>query len=370
MRVLFLAWKDINHPAAGGAELVLWELAKRLVGDSHEVTVLTCGYDGAADRENLDGIDVIRVGNNRYAHSFQALIYYIRHLRNKYDAVIETANTAPYFAVFFGRRSKRYLLYHQLAREIWFYETKPPLSYVGYYLLEPVATFLLSLSGVSVITVSESTKKDLVRFGFRQDLIHIISEGIKLKPVADLKSIKKFDKPTLLSLGALRAMKRTADQVAAFEMAKASIPDLQLKIAGSSDDPYGKDVLQRIAASQYKEDIEYLGKVSESEKTNLMQRCHLILVTSIKEGWGLIVTEAASQGAPAVVYDVDGLRDSVRDGETGVVNEVKPAALASSVTSTLQNTARYERIRKAAWEWSKEITFDRAYSDFRKVVDS
>lgn len=368
-KILWLAWKDIKHPAAGGAEVVLWELSKRMIAEGHEVTVLTCGYEGAGDKDIIDGVNVIRVGNSRYLHPFQALVHYVRHMRNKYDIVIETVNTASYFSVLFGGTAKRYLLNHQLAREIWYYETKAPLSHVGYYILEPLALRLLSLANVPTITVSESTRKDLMRFGFRPDLIHIISEGTELEPVKDLEAIKKYDKPTLLSLGALRAMKRTQDQIAAFEMAKAGIPDLQLKIAGSANDPYGKETLQKIAASQYASDIEYLGKVSHGDKISLMQQCQLILVTSLKEGWGLIVTEAASQGTPAIVYDVDGLRDSVRNGKTGVITATKPSALAEAITQTLNDRELYNAYRQAAWSWSKEITFDKSYTDLKGVLD-
>lgn len=367
--ILWLAWKDPGHPQAGGAEVVLWEHAKRMVKDGHAVTVLTCGYAGAKDRETIDGIDVIRVGNNRYAHSFQALLYYLKHLRNKYDVVIETVNTAPYFAVLFGGRGKRYLLYHQLAREVWFYETKAPLSQLGYYVIEPVATWLLSLSNVPTITISDSTSKGLRRFGFRADKLHVISEGIELQPIQDLNTVQKYERPTMLSLGALRAMKRTLDQVAAFDMVKASLPDLQLKVAGGgANELYGKEVLQRIAASPHKDDIEYLGKVSEADKINLMQQCHVITVTSLKEGWGLIVTEAASQGTPAVVYDVDGLRDSVRDGVTGSITKTNPTALAQAITETLTNRETYDRYRQAAWQWSKEITFDKSYLNLSEVI--
>lgn len=368
MTILWLAWKDLNHPGAGGAEVVLWELSKRMIAEGHEVTVLTCGYDGATDNDVVDGVKVVRVGTSRYIHPFQALFHYLRYMRSTYDIVIETVNTASYFSVLFGGSAKRYLLNHQLAREIWYYETRAPLNHVGYYILEPLALRLLSLANVPTITVSESTRKDLIGFGFRPDLIHIISEGIQLDPVEDLQATKKYDKPTLLSLGALRAMKRTQDQIAAFEMAKANIPDLQLKIAGSSIDEYGKETLQKIAASPFASDIEFLGKVSHQDKIMLMQKSHLILVTSIKEGWGLIVTEAASQGTPAIVYDVDGLRDSVRSGKTGVVTATNPTAMAQAVTETLNDQTAYDSYRQAAWQWSKEITFDKSYSDLKGVL--
>lgn len=369
MNILWLTWKDHKHPTAGGAEVVLYELSRRLINDGHSVTWLTCGYPGNTPHETTDGIDIIRIGKNRYAHSYQALTYYVRRLRNKFDIVIEVVNTAPYFSVFFGKKSRRYLLYHQLAGDVWFHEAKLPVSIIGRYILEPTATMLLSKADAKTIAMSESTKKDLRRFGFRNEKMHTISEGIQLKPIASLTEVSKFSKPTLLSLGALRAMKQTIHQIEAFEYAKQDIPDLQLKIAGKADGAYGKRVLKRINDSPYKSDIEYLGRVSDDTKISLMQQSHLILVTSIKEGWGLIVTEAASQGTPAIVYDVDGLRDSVRQGVTGLITTANPRALAAGISSALSDTNSYQSLRNAAWDWSKQITFDNAYSDFKAVLE-
>jgi glycosyltransferase involved in cell wall biosynthesis len=368
MSILWLTWKDYNHPGAGGAEVVLRELSKRLAADGHKVTFLTVGYPGAKKREVLDGIEIIRVGRNRYLHSFQALFYYLRHLRNKFDVVVEVVNTAPYFGVLFGGRAKTYVFYHQLAREVWFHEAKPPLSHFGYYVLEPLATRILARAGAPLITVSDSSQKDLARYGFLSERSHIISEGLEIEPVASLGSIKKFARPTILGFGAVRGMKRTLDQVAAFEIAKQEVPDLQLILAGDTSGSYGEQVLKRIANSPYVADISVKGRVSKEEKIELMRRSHIIAVTSVKEGWGLIVTEANSQGTPAVVYNVDGLRDSVRNNQTGLVCDESPAALADGITRLMQDNELYKTLQLEAWEWSKKCTFDRCYQDFTEAL--
>jgi len=357
------------HPGAGGAEIVLWQLSRRLVDEGHAVTLLTSSYGAALSREHVDGIDIIRIGRNRYLHSAQALMHYARQLRDKHDTVIEVVNTAPYFSAFFGKKSKRYLLYHQLAREVWFHETRAPLSYFGNYLLEPTATRILGRTGVPAIAMSESTRQDLLRYGFKPELTHTISEGIEIDPAADITRLKKFKRPTLLGLGTLRAMKRTLVQIEAFEIAKRTMPALQLKLAGSSEGSYGKRVLARIDASPYAADIEYLGHISKEDKIKLMQKSHALLYTSIREGWGLVVTEAASQGTPAVVYDVPGLRDSVRHSSTGIIVPPTADSLAEGILILLHDPKRYEVIRQAAWEWSKLITFDQSYKDFKGVIE-
>lgn len=368
MNILWLTWKDYTHPQAGGAEVVLRELSKRLVADGHHVTFLTARHPGSPAHEMLDGVEVIRIGRNRYSHSFQALGYYMRHLRGKYDVVVEVVNTAPYFGVLFSGRAKPFLFYHQLAREVWFHEAKSPLSQAGYYALEPLATRLLARSRAPLITISDSTLQDLSKYGFQQDRAHIITQGIELEPLPSLQGIEKMPEPTVLSMGAMRAMKRTLDQVKAFELAKQRVRNLKMIVAGDGSGPYGQRVLDYIAHSEFARDISYEGRVSRERKIELMRSAHVMCVTSVKEGWGLIVTEAASQGTPAVVYDVDGLRDSVRDGRTGLVVPPYTLALANGIINLCTDRPLYQKIRAAAWQWSRRLTFDKSYQDFKQAV--
>jgi glycosyltransferase involved in cell wall biosynthesis len=65
-----------------------------------------------------------------------------------------------------------------------------------------------------------------------------------------------------------------------------------------------------------------------------MSRAHALLVTSVREGWGLVVDEAAACGTPAIAYDVAGLRDSV-PAAGGVLVPPNPEALASQALTRL-----------------------------------
>lgn len=367
-KILWATWKDHKHPQAGGAEVVARELTQRMAAEGHEVTILTCGYPGSSHLENSEGIQFVRVGSSRYLHPFQAMAYYFKYMRGGYDVVVEEVQgCAPYFISYFERKP-RFLLYHQLARINWLYEVPRPFSYVGYWLIAPLATKLAALSKAPVITVSESTRQALSHYGFPVQKSHIISEGLHFNRLKSLKGVGKYKRPTILSFGAMRAMKRTLDQVKAFEIAKRSMPELQMKVGGSTSGAYGKKVQDYISHSPYKDDIEVLGKVSSQTKSELMQKSHVILVTSVEEGWGLIVSEANGQGTPAVVYNVSGLRDSVRNGETGIVTETNPEALAAETVGLLNKPEKYERLRRNGWKWSKDLIFDASYRDFKQVI--
>ena len=364
MKLLWFTWKDLSHPQAGGAERVNEEIAKRLARDGHEVILLVGGFKGGTPDEQREGYRIIRLGN-RYTVYWYAYRHYKKHLKGWADLVIDEMNTIPFFCKFYVKE-RNIMFVHQLCREIWFYQMPLPISLVG-FLIEPL--YLRLLSDRKVVTVSESTKKDLMRFGFSAENIHIISEGINIEPISNPNHVRKFEHPTLLSLGAIRSMKRTLDQIQAFEIAKKEIPFLRLIIAGAANGSYGKKIKSMTKMSIYASDIEYRGAVSEKEKQELMQKCHAILVTSVKEGWGLIVTEANSQGTPAIVYDVDGLRDSVQDGKTGVLTEANnPISLARRIIVLLQNEARYDTLRFAAWQYSRQFNSEISYTDFLGVI--
>lgn len=366
MNIVWFTFKDLDNPQAGGAEVVNEELAARLAADGHKVTFLTAGFKGDEHVTERRGFTIIRTGG-RYTHYYTAGEYYRRH-RGKFraDLVIDECNTLPYFAGFYAK-TRTVLFFHMLCRQIWFYQMPQPISTVG-YLLEPLYLRFLKPKS-EIITVSGSTRRDLMRHGFPEANIAVISEGIQLEPVASLTEVTKFDHPTLLVHGSIRPMKRTLEAVKAFELAKAKLPDLRLIVSGDATGRYGQKVLEYLRSCPSAGSIQYVGRVTETAKRDLMRRAHGLLVTSVKEGWGLVVTEAASQGTPAVVYDVDGLRDSVRPGETGLIAaENTPAGLAAQIEVLLADPIRYEALRTAGWGWAKTITFDKSYADFKKAL--
>jgi len=364
MRIVWFTWKDRKNPAAGGAETVDDGLATRLARDGHEVLFVTAGFPGGAHEEAVNGYRIVRLGN-RFSVYWSAYRYYKKNLQGKADLVIDEINTIPFFCKLYVKE-KNIVFCHQLCRQIWFYQMAFPINLIG-YLLEPL--YLRLLSKQTALTVSESTKKDLQRYGFKADSIHVFNNGLELEPSKDLKTISKFPAPTVLCLGTLRSMKRALHVVHGFEIAKEKITNMQLIIAGEGNTSYGKKVLNHIQRSTCRESIQYLGKVSFEKKIELMQRSHVICVTSVKEGWGLIVIEANSQGTPAVVYDVDGLRDSVRDGVTGLIcGKNTPQDLSEKVVSLLHNDNLYGSLRNQAWENSKRMTFENSYRQFISMI--
>lgn len=176
MKILWFTWKDSKHPAAGGAELVNEELAKRLVQDGHEVIFIVAKFGGAARRDEQNGFRIIRLGSEYRVYP-AAGFYYRRHLCGWADVVIEEVNTIPFFTRYYVKEPK-VLFFHQLCRRIWLYQQPFPFSVMG-YLAEPF--YLRLINDLPVITVSQSTRNDLLRYGFNPARITVINEGNPLQ---------------------------------------------------------------------------------------------------------------------------------------------------------------------------------------------
>ncbi len=364
MNVLWFSWKDTKHPQAGGAEAVSTQLMQRLVRDGHNVRLVTAGYNDAPWHQVLNGIETFRVGG-RFTVYPKAFWLFRRKLSYWPDLIIDEMNTIPFGCAFYTRK-KCVLLTYQLARKIWFYQMPLPISAVG-YCLEPIYLFLLSRAYKTVITESQSTRTDLTRFGFAKSRVSVIRVGIELKPIGELTQNKALD--TVLVLGAIRSMKQTLDAVKAFELARDVNPSLKLVIAGDNSGPYAKKVMAYSKSSRHSDAIKFLGRVPTAQKVELMRQAAVILVTSVKEGWGLIITEANSQGTPAIAYNTDGVRDSIINNKTGLLTKAGDAKeMAAAVNALLGDKNKYQEITKNAYQFSKEFTYENSYSDFTKAV--
>lgn len=366
-KILWFTWKDWKHPDAGGAERTNMELATRFVKEGHEVHMITQEYGNAPKEEYLDGVYVLRIGKNRYAHTFLALFHYLRYLRGRYDVIIEEVNTAPYFVTLLRGPEKGYLLFHQLAGIVWPYETIWPLSWLGQYLLEPVALWLLTLRKTPTITISKSTELDLQRYGFNSNNISIIQNGITFDPTI-VKTVKKSKEFTCLYFGSKRRMKRPDHTILAFiEFIKMGGKGKLIVAGGGANEDFAR--LKSLIPAQYASLIEFTGRVDEQTKLELFKSAHVFVFCSVKEGWGIVVTEAAICKTPSIVYDVDGLRDVVINNKTGYIvpnNDIK--AVAEKMVFLYKNPDKAIELGENARKHHKDWTYDKMYNQFKETV--
>jgi glycosyltransferase involved in cell wall biosynthesis len=180
-----------------------------------------------------------------------------------------------------------------------------------------------------------------------------------------LSNVKEKEaNPTVVFMGRLKKAKLPHHALEAFSIIKREIHDAKMWIIG---DGYFRKKLE----SFERKDVTFYGYISNEKKYDLLSRAHIILVPAVREGWGLVVTEANAMGTPAIGYDVPGLRDSIRHGETGInVMEKSPAAMAQQAISLLRDSDRLSNYSKNALEFSRQFSWDNTVNLFEKVLNS
>ncbi|AEV85686.1 Glycogen synthase [Actinoplanes sp. SE50] len=326
MRILILNWRDLSHPASGGAEVYTEQVLRRWAAAGHQVTLFAAAVAGRPADEIRDGYRIVRAGS-RFTVYREARRWWQRHGRGRFDVVVDETNTVPFQAhEWVDDGARTIALVHQTCEEIWHINAPPLLAHLGRHRLEP--NWLRRLGGSPILAVSESTREALARFGAHD--VTVVPEGYE--PPHPLPHPAKEDRPTAVFCGRMVNYKRPRDVIRAVLLARAAVPGLRLWMLG------GGPLLDRLA-DEAPDGVEFFGRVSEQDKHDRMARAHVHLAASVREGWGLVVTEAAALGTPTIAYDVPGLRDSTRAAH-GIVVPPHPEAMAERLADALPGWVR------------------------------
>ena len=374
VNILSLSWRDINSPKAGGAEVQTHGILKHLNSEKYNVVHLSPMFEGANPDEVIDGVRYIRYGNSITVILCAFFLYIREHF--SIDYVIDECNTHRFFTPFYVSKKKRIFLIYQLTREIWYINVKFPINYIGYFLENAM---LKIYKNTRTITESQSTKNDLMNVGFPQDGIKIIHIGLNevIEGCACKKS-QKESKPTFIYVGRYSAYKGIDVCIEAFTLVKSKMPDARLWIVGKKDETFVNQYIvplckkNDLVLSDNVEngDIVLWGFVDEIKKYELMQRAHLLLFPSLREGWGIIVTEAARLGTPSLVSNAHGCIDAVDFGKAGFICKQRTAtAYAGKMLEILNDLPQYTNIQSAAVTFATEFEWNKIVKDVNYYFD-
>jgi len=319
-----------------------------------------CGsFPGALPEEDMNGVRIIRSGRQWTVH-WRAFRRYRGKLRGRFDVVIDEINTVPFFTPLWAETPTVALIF-QMAREVWWYESRFPINAAG-FLAERL--YLLPYRNSNVVTVCQSTKEDLQHFGFRG---HIGVMPIGIEPTS--WSGAKSSSPSYVYVGRLAPSKRVDHVIRAFALFRRTVGTGQLHIAGIGRQRYIRYLRRLVDHLGLDESVVFEGRVSMNDKHRLMGQAQALLMCSVREGWGLVVTEANACGTPAIAYDVAGLRDSVRDGQTGLLVRANPQAMADSMLQLWNDPVLHGQLADRARAWSEDLTYERAADVAREQIE-
>lgn len=361
-RILITNWRDTKHVWAGGAEVYIHELAKRWVKAGHPVT-LFCGNDEKHPRnEVVDGVHVIRRGGFFTVYVW-AFLYYILRLRHRVDVIIDCENGIPFFTPLYARK-KIFLLIHHIHQDVFRRGLRPPFSWIASLLELRLMPFVYRTT--KILTVSPSSKADILNLGFKAQDPDIIYAGVD---EATYRPGKKSAIPMILYLGRLKFYKSVDVLLRAATSIIERIPTVRIVIAGDGEEtPSLVRLAKTLGIEQH---VQFLGAVDEDEKVKLYQQAWVFVNPSLIEGWGITSIEANACGTPVVASNVAGLRDSIYNPHSGMLVQYGNSGEFSGVIlKLLENSRMRGRMSREAIEWANRFNWDTSAEKMLTLIKS
>lgn len=370
MKILILSWRGPKHPNAGGAEISTHEHAKGWVKSGHEVTLFTSAFVGCKKQEVIDGVKIIRWGRQIFGVQWAAFRWYLFNKHPKFDLVVDQFHGIPFFTpLYIG--TKKLAFIHEVTKEVWKLNPWPwpfnQLTSIIGQIFEPIIFKLYKK--VPFMTVSESTRNDLVKWGIPKDKINVICNG--LNTPKNKKVVEKEKKKTLIFLGALSKDKGIEDALKVFGLINQNKQeDWQFWVLGKADIKYLKKLKIQCGKLGVDKKVRFWGFVNEGKKFELLAKAHVLINPSIREGWGLVVVEAAFVSTPTVGYNVPGLRDSILKDKTGILCVSQPKVCAKIIVDLMKNQKKYKMLSRNCIKWAKVFTWEDARRKSIKLIQS
>ena len=364
-RIVVLNWRDTTHPEGGGSELYVERVAAGLAQLGHDVTLFCSKHgDAPADERLPNGVRILRRGG-RHGVYLQAARAYLRGDFGRPDVVVEVHNGVPFLARLWARRSKVVVLVHHVHREQWKVLFGPVRARVGWWVESRLAPWVNRRQ--QYVTVSDATRTELVGLGLDPERIQVVHNGTDAPAE---HAAPKSATPTLLSLSRLVPHKRIEIALDAVAALRAEFPELVLTVAGRG---WWSEPLRQHAADRGLTDaVRFVGWVSEDERNRLLAESWILLVPSVKEGWGLVVVEAGARGTPSIAFaQSGGLTESVVDGVTGVlVPHDDVDGFIAAVGTLVRDPDALHRMGTEAITHARRYTWDAAVKDFAELLET
>jgi glycosyltransferase involved in cell wall biosynthesis len=356
MRVC-LVYDHLFPCTVGGGERWMRDVAERLAAAGHEVTYLTMRH-WDADPPAPPGVRVValvpagrvyRADRRTLGPPLRFGLALARHLRRHgsgYD-VVHTASF-PYFPVLAAalvRRRRRYLLVVDWF-EVW------TLAYWRRYAgrIAGTAGWLVQRACVAVPhranCISQLSASRLLAEGYRGR--PTVLPGLYAGP-ADPSPAAAVDPDLVVYAGRHVREKRIDLLVQAFAEARRRRPTLRLTILG--DGPDRPRIAALVRALGLDDAVAVTGKVTEDDVAATLGGAACLATASEREGYGLVVVEAAARGTPSVVVAgaENAAVDLVENGVNGVVAPVASAAALADAILHVVDSGPPLRASTARW---------------------
>lgn len=368
MKVLFIIYRDSKNPFAVGGDLYFCELAKGLSSLGHNVTIICSTYPGALEKENIDGVKIIRVKKSVFL-SFDFFKEYLRQ-RENYDAVIEEAiggQRLPFLSKFYVKEPI-ISVWHQKNQKIFFEQFSFPLAIILSF-LERIQARLYR--NEVIVTPSKGARAELLGLGFGYKKVKVVYDGVPTNLCSNPKP-REQRKDVIIWLGKLRRYKRPDHILYALpSVIKNTNRNISLIIAGKAsefDYDYINDLKQQAKTLGVSDFVTFKININEKQKSELLSSAYLLCQPSPVEGFSIVVMEANCFGTP-VVASTGVPKDVVIENFNGLVYQygnIEP--LSQALTKLFTDNSLWSSLSQNSIAWAKNFTWERSAQQLEAVI--
>lgn len=339
-----------------------------------EVTVVTTHMPGSEIMTNIGNITIFRLRyffekyellNESKAGipaaweknklTFFLIIFFIIRLAiylifntNKYDFINSHWTITSFAAVITKRFHKKKIITSLHGSDI-FLATKLPF-------IKNITKFILDNSD-KIFCVSQAIKDQILLLGYKKNNIKVLPNGIDLKQFTKTTPSKKNQ---LLFVGSLTKNKSVDTLINSFQLIHNEFSDFTLQIIGNG--PEENNLKRMCGELNLENKIYFLGSLNKDQVIDFMKSSYLLILPSIKEGFGVVILEAMAVGLPCIASRTGGILDIVNESRGCLFDVGDSHQLYSCIKDLIVDKSKYEIISENCklfvrnnYDWEKLI---------------
>ena len=349
LKILWLAHRDPLNPRAGGAERIIYEVGMHLTKDGHQVSVLAGGWEHCKKAEYLNGIHIIRFGYRVGPH----IALPVHLIKNRYDIIIaDLGHAIPWISPILLRRKTMVSFLHLHARSL----PGQVGRLLAYSITAVEKLYFIIYNKAYFVTISNTSYNDLENLGIKSKNISIINPGVNSEL---FRPSIKTEYPSIVYFGGMRPYKRPEESLYILKDLRKEISGIKLTMIG--DGPSRHDLERLCAKLGLRESVTFTGRISDAEVAEIVASSWLNIHSSVTEGWGISIIEAASAGTPTVAYKVPGVSGSVENGHNGItVEDGNRMSMFDAALEIMRDPEKWwsssiEVAKKYSWDKTAEL---------------
>ncbi|KKQ91787.1 MAG: Glycosyl transferase group 1 [Microgenomates group bacterium GW2011_GWC1_39_7b] len=230
----------------------------------------------------------------------------------------------------------------------------------------------------SVIAISNSTKKDIVRhYPFSKEKVYVTYLGfdpkrfnpdISEKDVRRVKNRYSIVDDYVLYLGTLKPSKNIEGLIDAFSRIRNTRYGIKLVIAGKKGWLFDS-IYKKVSELKLKDKIIFTDFVSDEDKPALIKGAKVFVLPSFWEGFGLDAVNAMACGVPVVASGVGSLPEVVGNGGI-LVNPTDAESIASGILEVINaSTAKYNSMIARGLAQAKKFSWEKTARETLRILE-